>query len=223
MLDLRVVDDRVEEPLDVFRRDARDGLFLGDELLVHHVDGDAEGGGGAALAGAALQHVELFFLDGEFEVLHVLVVLFERLADLRRAACRPWAGCVFELDELHRRADAGHDVLALGVDEAVAVEDVLAAVGVAGEADAGAGVVAHVAEDHLHDVDRRALEVGDLFDAAVGDGLVGFPGTEDGLDGAPELLQRVLREILALLFLVEGLELAAEFLERRRREFRGRS
>ena len=35
-------------------------------------------------------------------------------------------------------ADAGHDVLALGVDEEVAVGHVLAGGGVAGEADAGA-------------------------------------------------------------------------------------
>ena len=110
-------------------------------------------------------------------------------------------------------ADAGHDVLALGVDEAVAVEDVLAGVGVAGKADARAGVVALVAEDHLDDVDRRALEVGDLLDAAVGDRLVGLPGVEDRVDGAPELLDGILWEGLALLGLVEGLELLAELLE----------
>ena len=119
---------------------------------------------------------------------------------------RTWQSCLYalgslrlELDELEGRADAGYDVLALGVDEAVAVEDVLAGVGIAGEADAGAGGVALVAEDHLNDVDGRALEIGDLLDATVGDGLVGLPGIEDRVDGAPKLLDRVLRESLALL------------------------
>ena len=46
---------------------------------------------------------------------------------------------------------AGHDVLALGTEEHVAVERVLAGGGVAREEHAGAGVRATIAEDHgLH-------------------------------------------------------------------------
>jgi hypothetical protein len=206
------VDDGVEDALDLLGGDAGDGLFLGDELLVHHVDGDLEGGRGEALAGAALEHVELLVLDGELEVLHLLEVLLEGLPDLAELLVG-LGKAGLELDELHRGADAGHDVLALGVDEAVAIELVGAGVRIAGEADAGAGGVTLVAEDHLDDVDGRALEVGDLLDAAVGDGLFRLPGVEDGVDGAPELGHRVLGEARALLGLVEGLELLAELLE----------
>ena len=50
-----------------------------------------------------------------------------------------------------RRADAGDDVLALGVDQELAVEAVLAGGGSRVKATPVAEVVAHVAEDHrLH-------------------------------------------------------------------------
>ena len=45
--------------------------------LVHHVHRDLDGGLAGALAVAGLQHVELAFLDGELEVLHVAIVLLQ--------------------------------------------------------------------------------------------------------------------------------------------------
>ncbi len=69
----------------------------------------------------------------------------------------------------HGVADAGDDVLALGVLEVVAVDALLAGGGVAGEGDAGAGVHAEVAEDHRDHVDRRAEVVEDALLAAVED------------------------------------------------------
>ena len=62
-----------------------------------------------------------------------------------------------------RRADAGDDVLALRVHEELAVELLLAGRWIARERDAGAGIVAEVAEHHRHDVDRRAEVSGMLF------------------------------------------------------------
>ncbi len=47
-----------------------------------HLDGNADGGTAGALAVAGLQHVELAILDGEFEVLHVAVVLLQAGGDL---------------------------------------------------------------------------------------------------------------------------------------------
>ncbi len=96
-----------------------------------------------------------------------------------------------------RRADARDDVLALGVDEVLAEEDLLAGVRVAGEGHAGAGVVAHVAEDHRHDVDGRAEVVRDLLAVAVVVGALAEPGGEDGLDGQIELLVRIVGEVAA--------------------------
>ena len=102
---------------------------------------------------------------------------------------------VLELRHRFGRADAGHDVFALGVDEKFAVEHLLAGRRVARERHAGAGIVAGVAIDHRLDVDGRAPFGGDVVFAAINDGAVVHPRAEHGADGAPELLPRILREI----------------------------
>jgi hypothetical protein len=48
--------------------------------------GELQRGGGGALAVAGLEHEQLAFLDGELDVLHVLEVLLERLADGSRSS-----------------------------------------------------------------------------------------------------------------------------------------
>ena len=57
--------------------DAEDRLLLRDQLLLHHLDGDPDGGVAGALAVPGLEHVQLPVLDGELEVLHVAVVLLQ--------------------------------------------------------------------------------------------------------------------------------------------------
>src|SRR3712207_7590669 len=68
---------------------------------------------------------------------------------------RPPRSTLFPYTTLFR-SDAGDHVLALGVREELAVEPALPGCRVAREADARAGVLALVAEDHLNDVDGRA-------------------------------------------------------------------
>ena len=69
-----------------------------------------------------------------------------------------------------RGADPGHDVFALGVGQVFAVELLVAGGRVAGEADAGRRVIAHIAEYHGLDVDGGAEVIGDLILFAVIDG-----------------------------------------------------
>src|SRR4029079_502577 len=97
----------------------------------------------------------------------------------------------------------GDDVLTLRVDEVLAVHALLAGRGVPGEADAGGRVLALVAEDHLHDVDRGAEVVGDPVHVAVDLSARRLPGVEDGVDRAAQLLARVLREAAAGVALVD--------------------
>ena len=163
---------------------------------VDHVDRDLHRRRGGPLGRAGLEHVELAALDRELEVLDVAVVLLELLADpLELGVDRRHVG--LHLADLRRGPDAGDDVLALGVGEVLAEEHLLAGVRVAGERDAGARVVAHVAVDHRHDVDRGAEVVGDLLVVAVVDGALAEPAGEDGLDGEVELLVRIAREVAA--------------------------
>src|SRR5688572_10423317 len=92
------------------------------------------------------------------------------------------------------RANAGDDVLALSVDEELAVELALARGGIACERHAGARVIPHVAEDHGDDVDRGAERLGDVVDAAIVDGLFEGPRLPHRFDRAPQLLYRVHRK-----------------------------
>ena len=194
------------------RLDPADRLFLGDHALADHVDGDLHGRGGRPLGAARLEHEQVAALDRELEVLDVAVVALETLGDRLELGVgrRQVAG---QVADLLGRPDAGDDILALGVGQVLAVEDLLAGVGVAGEGDAGARVVAHVAEDHRDDVDRRAQVVADLLVLAIVVGALAEPRREDGLDRQVELVERVARELAAGLGLDDRLELLADVLE----------
>ena len=111
----------------------RNRFFLGDHPLARQIDGDSQSGAGGALAVAGLEQIEAPALDGELDVLHVAVVHFEALHSLAKLAEHRWHRF------LHRRrgvthfvarvrgqrlwrADAGHHVLTLGVDQEFAVQ-----------------------------------------------------------------------------------------------------
>ena len=125
---------RVQQLVQRGRINPQDGFLAVDQPFIGHIHGDAHGGGGGAFAVAGLQHVELAGLHGKLDILHVLVVAFERGADghqlvvgarhcgFHRLLARLGAGGGHRL----RGADAGDDVLALRVDQVFAVEDVFA-------------------------------------------------------------------------------------------------
>ena len=125
----------------------------------------------------------MLVLDGELEVLHVLEVLLEGGADALELLVGG-GQVVLELGHGLGRAHAGDDVLALGVDQELAVELLVAVGGVAGEGHAGAGLVAGVAVDHGLHVDGGAPFGGDVVLAAVDDGAVVHPRAEHGADRA---------------------------------------
>ena len=132
-------------------------------------------------------------------------MLLERLADALELGVG-LRHLLLQLGDRLRRAHAGDDVLALRVDQELAVE-LLDAVGrVARERDARAGVVAGVAVDHRLDVDGGAPLGRDVVLAAVDDRAVVHPRAEDGADGAEQLIPGRARELLAGALLDQRLE-----------------
>ena len=206
------VERRPEELLDVGRLDPGDRLLLRDRALGDHVDRDPDGGRGGPLGGPRLEHVEAALLDRELEVLDVPVVPLELLGDLLELVV-DGRHVGRHLGDLRRRPDAGDDVLALGVREVLAEQGALARVRIAGEGDAGSGVVAHVAEDHRDDVDRGPEVVRDLLARPVVAGPLSEPAGEDGLDRLVELVVRVGREVLARVLADDRLELLDQRLQ----------
>ena len=65
-------------------RDAHNSFLFRNHALLHHGNSDTHGRGTGALAIAGLQHVELAVLDGELEVLHILVMLFQTRGDVSK-------------------------------------------------------------------------------------------------------------------------------------------
>ena len=201
-----------QQLVDVGGLDAHQRLVAADDALVDEVGGDLDRGRGGPLRRARLEHVQLAALDRELEVLDVAVMALELLPD------PPELGVDLghvgrHLGDLRGGPDAGHDVLALGVGQVLAEEGLLAGIRVPRERDARPGIVAHVAEDHRHDVDRRAQVVGDLLVVAVVDGALAEPAREHGLDGQLELLVRVARELAAGVLADDGLEVAGQRLQ----------
>ena len=111
------------------------------------------------------------------------------------------AGLAGRFGDRLRGADARNDVLALRVDEELAVERLLAGRRVAREGDACGRSLAHVAEHHGLHVDGRAPVLGDRVELAVGDRARVHPGREHRADRAPELGLRILGEGLSELLL----------------------
>ena len=181
-------------------------LLVGDQPLLGHVDGDLERGLRRALARAGLQHEQLAFLHGELDVLDVAEMRFElgasrlqlgegvghqrferrtlRVRRTRRAASVNGCG----------RAQARDHVLALRIDQELAVKLVGAGRRIAREHDAGRALLAHIAEHHGLDGDGGAPIVGNVVQAAIGDGARVLPRAEHGGDGAPQLGVKILRE-----------------------------
>ena len=222
----RDIEDREQELFKVGTRQRRDRLvrlqdlvlcLAGEEILARgHFHRPADAGQAGALGVAGLQHPQRALLDREFHVLRVLVVLLELLHDgheLRVGLLPDRALLLGHVVDVLRRADAGHDVFALRVDQVFAHRSFVARRAVARERHARAGLVAHVAVDHRADVDRGAEQARHLVDLAVLDRALAVPAAEHGVDGREKLLHRVLREGLLDLLHVDLLVDLAQLLE----------
>ncbi len=170
----------VQQGVHVFGRDAQDGFFFRDQTFIRHIHRDLDRGLGGALAVARLEHPQFATLDGELDILHFLVMFFQFGGDVHELVVdlRHLLDQVFDWFGI---ADAGHHVLALGVEQVITIHFSLTGGWVASEGHAGARVVAHVAEDHGHDVDSRTQVVGDICGAAVIHGTLAVPGFEHSL------------------------------------------
>ena len=173
----------VQELVELRGIDAAHSLIAGDQTLLDHLDGDAQGGGGGALAHAGLEHPELALLDGELNVAHVAIVILERQEDaLELLACGLEARGGLEVGDGLGVADTGDDVLALGINQKITVE-LLGAVGrIAREGNAGRRCLALVAKGHGLYVDGGAEFVGNAMLLAVDAGTLVHPAAKDGLN-----------------------------------------
>ena len=186
---------------------------------MHHVDGYGDRGAGGTLADAALEHVEPSLLHRELDVHCVPVVLVELQRDLRELI----VNCLVRVSQGGDRcwrARARYDVLALSVNQILAPDLRIARHGVPRERDAGAGIVAHIAEHHHLHGDGGTEVVGDVLDPPIVDGPRVVPRAEDGANGQLKLLHGIVRELAARLGLHQRPRTLGDFLQRVRRHGR---
>jgi hypothetical protein len=215
------IDGGMQELVERARIDAGDRLLAGDKTFIGELDRDLERRFGSALARAGLQHPQLALLHREFNVLHILIVSLqpatnarELLERARQYLLHGWfVGARLlprRFRDLLRSADAGDDVLALGIDQELTVEPPLPGRRIARECHPGSRGLTHVTEHHGLDIDCGAPAFRDVVEAPIGNGALVHPRAEHATYGSPELLVRVLRERLAMLVLEALFVLAHE-------------
>ena len=190
------IEPRMQELFQRRRLRAQQRLFFGDQLLVHHVDGNLDRGLSGALPAARLQQVERAVFDGELDVLHVAVVLLQQRTHVHELPVR-LGEIPDQLADGLGRADAGDDVFPLRVEQVLPVHLFLARRRIAGKRHPGAGGWPQVAKHHGLHVHRRAQIMRNLVKVPVGDGPGVVPRFEDGVDGHLQLLPGILGERLA--------------------------
>src|SRR5208283_424663 len=179
-----------QEVVELVGLNPEDGLFLRDQSLFDHVDGNTDGGPARALAVARLQHVESPILDGELEVLHVAVVLLQSRGNFAQLVVDLGLD-LLQFRDVYRGANARDHVFALRVHQELAVELLVAGGWIASESDACAAGFAQVAEHHRLHVDGGPEEIVNVVDAALGLGAVVQPGAEHGIARHHQLLMGV--------------------------------
>ena len=202
----------MEQCVEVSGVNHKNSFLFGLLSFVDQVAGDLQSGLSGTLTVTGLKHVELAVLNGELHILHIVVVIFKSLANVRELS-ESFGEQLSHLFYLERSTDAGNNVLALCIGEEFAHEVLFAGGGVTGERNAGTAIIAHVTECHHLNVDGSAPGIGDIVVTTVNvcSGVV--PGTEDRFDGGKQLLLGIGGEIFADLCFVFSLELACESLE----------
>ena len=128
----------MEDFVELGRRHAHNGGLFIDHTLLEHIHRHLESGDTGTLADTALQHPELALLDGEFYILHIVEVLLEMFADFVEILVNLWHSHLKRLEilvmlglgslvERVRGPDTGNHILALGIDEPLAIELVVTA------------------------------------------------------------------------------------------------
>ena len=204
----RRIQNRVKQLVKLSRVNAQNGGLLVNQTFVKHIHCHIQSGCASAFAYAALQHKQLAFLNGELNVEHIVERFLKNLADFNQlfVCSRHCFLHTFQVlvllvlglvVERVRCTDTCHNVLALSIDKPLAVEQVLASGGVAGESDASGRSVAHIAEHHRLNVNSCTPVVRNALNAAVRNGFLAIPALEHGFDTAHQLLFSVVGELFA--------------------------
>ena len=150
--------------------------------------------------------------NGEFHILHVTIMLFEDVGNANELVVDLFVG-LLEMVDGFGSTDTCNDILTLSIHKIFAEELLLAGRRVTGESNAGAAVIAHIAEYHALYVNSGAPACGNIVHAAIDDSTGVVPAAEYCLNGFEELSHGILGEIKALDFFEHHLVCRNDLLE----------
>ena len=201
------------------RFDTAHCLFRGDHAFIHQIAGNLQGCRRRSLSVSGLQEVKFSFLDGEFHILHIPVMLLQFCGNFNKLLIAV-GKILFQTGDRLRGPDSGHHILALGVDQIFSVDALRTCGGISCKGNSGSGSISHVSEYHGLHVYSGSPLAGNIVHSAVNDGALIVPGTEYGLHGLHELHPGILREVLSHLVLINCLEALNHFFQVIRRQIR---
>ena len=203
---------RVQQSVQVSRIDHQNCFFFGLVSFVYQVASDLQSCLSGSLTVTALQHIQLLVLNSEFHILHIVIVVFQSLANLDEFVVS-FREFLFHLCDRHRSTNAGNNVFALCVDQELAHQLLFAGSRVTGECYTGTRLVVQITEYHRHYVYCGTPAVRDIVVTTVYVCSRVVPAAEYSLDSQLQLFYRIRREVCAQLLLVFSLELFSQSLQ----------
>ena len=156
----------MEKCIKVTRVDHKNRFFVGNHTLINQIAGNFKSSLSGSLTVTGLEHEELAVFNGELHILHIAVVVFKSLANILKLL-ESLGEFFFHFGNVHRSTNACNNVFALCVGEELTEKALSAGSRVAGERNACAAIVAHVAERHHLNVNGSTPRIRDIVIAAV--------------------------------------------------------
>ena len=203
---------RVEQGVEVSRIDHQNSFFFGLVLFIYEVASDLESSLSGSLTIPALQHVQLLVFYCEFHILHIVIVVFQCLANLNEfSVC--FREFLFHLCDRHRSPNTGNNVFALCVDQEFTHQLLFTSCWVTGKCNTSTGFVVQVTEYHRHYVNSSTPRIRNIVVTTVNVCSRVVPATEYSFDCKLQLFNRIRREVRTQLLLVFSLELFSQRLQ----------
>mmetsp|Transcript_36646 Transcript_36646/g.76282 ORF Transcript_36646/g.76282 Transcript_36646/m.76282 type:complete len:201 (-) Transcript_36646:886-1488(-) len=174
------------------------GLAFGEEPFLDQIDRDFDSRLTTTLSISRLQHEEFPFLNGEFNILHISVVLFQNFGIGLELIIDLGHDCL-QFSNGFGRTNASNHIFSLRIDQEFAKQARFSMIGITGETYTRSRCIAHVTKDHGLYIDSGSQQVANVFHFSVLDRSRSHPSTKDSPNGQGQLIVNILRKFQIML------------------------
>mmetsp|Transcript_17991 Transcript_17991/g.34037 ORF Transcript_17991/g.34037 Transcript_17991/m.34037 type:complete len:284 (-) Transcript_17991:3005-3856(-) len=139
------------------------------QAFVDQVAGNLQGRFARALTATALQHPQLAVFDGEFDILHILEMIFELVDIFQKLFVGRREGFFHDGNVLGRTNTRDH-VFSLGIDQVFTSQFLYSRAWITRKGHTGTRTISEVTKDHGLNVTGSSKQVGDVINLTVLDG-----------------------------------------------------